>query len=72
MRVTAVDGRYRVTVAGALRSRDLRRLERACGSALEQALLPVTVRLTAGAPLDPGAKAYLGRLIQRGALVLFD
>lgn len=73
MRVISVDGRYHVTVVGNLQGRDLRRLERACGPALEHALPPVTVRLTSGASAtDAAAKAYLDRLMRRGAVVLFD
>jgi hypothetical protein len=72
MRVTSAEGRYQVTVTGNLGGRDLRRLERACGPALEQPRAPLTVRLGAVAAIDDCAKAYIDRLIQRGALVLFD
>ena len=72
MRVTSARGRYQVTVTGNLGGRDLRRLERACGPALEQPRPPLTVRLAAVAAIDQSAKAYLDRLIRRGAVVLFD
>ena len=72
MRVTSAEGRYHVTVTGSLGGRDLRRLERACGPALEQRLPPVTIRLSARAVIDGSARAYLERLMRRGALVLFD
>lgn len=72
MRVIAVNGRYQVTVTGSLQGRDLRRLEHACGPALEQAQPPVTVRLASGTSMDAAAHAYLDRLMRRGAVVLFD
>ena len=72
MRVTCAAGRYHVIVTGTLEGRDLRRLERACGPALEQRQPPVTIRFSAGAAMDAPAKAYLDRLMRRGALVLFD
>lgn len=72
MRVRSTDGRYQVTVTGKLAGRDLRRLERACGAALEQPRPPLTVRLGAVAAIDDSARAYIDRLIRRGALVLFD
>jgi hypothetical protein len=72
MRVRSAQGRYQVTVTGKLAGRDLRRLEHVCGSALEQPRPPLTVRLGAVVAIDDSAKAYIDRLIQRGALVLFD
>jgi hypothetical protein len=71
MRVTSADGRYQVTVTGKLAGRDLRRLERACGPALEHSQPPLTVRLGAAAAIDDSAQAYLDRLMRRGAVVLF-
>ena len=47
---------------------------RAClraGPALEQRQPPVTIRLSAGAVIDGSARAYLERLMRRGAVVLF-
>jgi hypothetical protein len=72
MKVTSDEGRYQVTVTGNLGGRDLRRLERACGPALEQPRAPLTVRLASVAAIDQSARAYLDRLMQRGAVVLFD
>jgi hypothetical protein len=72
MRVTSRDGRYQVTITGKLAGRDLRRLERACGPALEHSRPPLTVRLGAVAAIDDSAKAYIDRLIRRGAIVAFD
>jgi hypothetical protein len=71
MKVTSTEGRYQVTVTGNLGGRDLGRLERACGPALEQQRLPLTLRLAVAA-IDQSARAYLDRLIQRGAIVLFE
>jgi hypothetical protein len=72
MRVRSDEGRYHVTITGKLAGRDLRRLERACGPALEHRRPPLTVRLAAAADIDGSAKAYLDRLMARGAVVLFD
>src|SRR5918992_2459033 len=69
MRVKSADGHYFVTVTGQLRGRDLGRLERACGRALEHQRPPLTVRLAASV-IDGPAKRYLERLVERGAVVL--
>jgi hypothetical protein len=69
MRVKSADGHYFVSVTGQLRGRDLGRLERACGPALEQQHPPLTVRLGA-AVIDEPARRYLERLAERGATVL--
>ena len=71
MRVKSTAGRYFVTVTGELRGRDLRRLERACGPALEHERPPLTVRLAAPV-IDAPARRYLERLAERGAIVLTD
>ena len=69
MRVKSAEGHYFVTVTGQLRGRDLGRLERACGRALEHQRPPLTVRLAA--PVSDGpARRYLERLAERGAIVL--
>ena len=72
MRVRSVQGRFHVTVTGELGGRDLRRLERACGPALVQRQPPLTLRLAAVPAIDGSARAYLERLVARGAVVLFD
>lgn len=72
MRVRWAEGRYWVTVIGKLRGRDLGRLERACGPALEQQRPPLTIRLAAVADIDEPAKTYLERLAARGAVVLVE
>jgi hypothetical protein len=72
VRVRSAHGHYRVTITGRLGGRDLGRLERACGPALEQPRAPLTVRVAAVTAIDESAKAYLDRLMQRGAMVLFS
>ena len=72
MRVRSAEGWYHVTITGRLAGRDLRRLERACGPALEQRRPPLTLRLAAGGEIDGSAEAYLDRLKARGAVILFD
>jgi hypothetical protein len=69
MRVKTANGRYFITVSGQLRGRDLGRLERACGPALEHQHPPLTVRLAASVSDEP-AKRYLERLVERGAIVM--
>ena len=71
MRVKRLGGRYSITVSGRLAARDIRRLEHACGSALEQQHPPLTVRLEAVTGIDDSARAYLDRLDRRGAEVIF-
>ena len=70
--VRSAEGRFWVTVTGSLRGRDLRRLERACGPALEQPCAPLTIRLAEVSPIDETAATYLRRLVARGAVVLTD
>lgn len=72
LRVKTTNGRYFVTVTGQLGGRDLGRLERACGPALEQQRAPLTIRLAAVAGIDEPAKTYLERLAARGAVVLIE
>jgi hypothetical protein len=72
MRVRSAEGRYQVTLTGNLGGRDLRRLEHACGPALEQPRPPLTLRLAAVTSIDETARAYLDRLRQRGAVVLLS
>jgi hypothetical protein len=65
-------GHYWITISGRLTGRDLRRLERACGPALEQPVLPVTIRLADLETIDGPAQAFLNRLACRGAVLLFE
>ena len=58
---------YRVTVAGRLSAIDLRRLERACGPALERHNAALAIDLSGVTDTDASADAFLGRLLERGA-----
>jgi hypothetical protein len=68
----SVEGRYWITMSGHVSGRDLGRLERLCGPALEHETVPLTLRLTEASTVDPAAQAYLDRLVRRGALLLFS
>jgi len=61
-------GRYTVSVQGPLEAFDLRRLERACGKALEREVVPLVLHLDT-AVTDDVARAYLDRLHARGAVI---
>ncbi|HEV3484815.1 MAG TPA: hypothetical protein VG106_05365 [Vicinamibacterales bacterium] len=58
-----------VTVAGHLGAADLRRLERACGPALEQRYIALRLDLTTMTGSDPVSQAFLERLVDRGARI---
>jgi hypothetical protein len=62
-------GRYRVSIRGALSVRDLGRLERACGPALEHERLPLEVHVAQMTTLDDASRVFLKRLATRGALI---
>jgi len=62
------NGRYSVSVRGALGASDLRRLERACAKALAVEVLPLEIALREP-PADEVARAFLKRLEARGAKV---
>ena len=67
--VAQFQGKYRITVRGLLCAADLRRFERACSRALEQRTIALEVQLgSAGA--DESARVFLGRLRDRGAVIL--
>lgn len=57
-----------VTVRGRLVAADLRRLERACGPALEHRELALELRLADRADMDDAARLFLGGLVRRGAV----
>ncbi len=69
--ITVRVGRERrvVTVHGRLEARDLRRLERACGPALEYRELPLELRLLDRGGMDETARVFLAGLVKRGALL---
>ena len=58
---------YRVRLQGLLRAKDLGRLERACGRALERDRVPLVLDTTALTGMDETARAFVERLKRRGA-----
>jgi hypothetical protein len=67
IRARVVQGKRRVTVKGRLVAADLRRLERACGPALEQRELSLEVRFVEAEVGDEPARLFLQNLAKRGA-----
>ena len=65
-------GRYHVSIAGHLCARDLGRLERICGKALENRELPLDIELSGTSDLDDAARLFLQRLVARGAVILYS
>lgn len=63
-------GLHRVSIQGALSFRDLRQLERECGSALEQARPALEIHLEGVTEIDESARVYLDRLARRGAVII--
>ncbi|MGH2437454.1 MAG: hypothetical protein ACRDFA_10710 [bacterium] len=61
---------YYVSVTGRLSRRDLRRLERACGRAMEHCAPPLEIRIADPVDIDPPARFFLERLRARGAIVV--
>ncbi len=61
-------GGYIVAVTGSLKASDLRRLERACGPAIEQRR-PLHIVLAGGWSMDAASRAYVERLEHHGAVV---
>jgi hypothetical protein len=64
-----VQGKSLVVVRGRLQAKDLRRLERACGRALEQRDLALEVRLTDAEVGDEPSRLFLQHLMRRGARI---
>lgn len=60
---------YTVTVTGRLEAADLKRLESACGPALEHKRIDLHIAIVDTGPMDAVVAAYLGRLEARGAVV---
>jgi hypothetical protein len=69
IRTTVADNRYYVSVRGLLLDNEVRLLERACGPALEQRELRLTVDLD-DTRVPPAACVFLRRLQARGASVV--
>jgi hypothetical protein len=63
---------YRITVKGRLAAGDLKRLERACGSALQEKVVPLELDIRRVTSLDETAQAYLEKLRARGARIPGD
>ena len=62
---------YRVRIAGRLSATDLRRLERACGPALERHTVALAINVSAVTTMDAAADAFIGRLLERGARLVW-
>jgi anti-anti-sigma regulatory factor len=58
-----------VIVVGRLRAGDMRRLEHACGSALENAQPDLVLDIQRVTEIDGVAAAYLERMATRGAVI---
>ena len=69
IRVRVRNGRHRVTVRGQLQAEDLRRLERACGRALEHRTLPLELRVRDVVSMDESAQLFVDSLVRRGAVL---
>jgi hypothetical protein len=63
------DHACRVTIAGRLQAKDLKRLERACSHALGHEFVPLDLNLEGVTAVDESARMYLDRLRARGARV---
>jgi hypothetical protein len=59
----------RITLKGRLAAGDLKRLERACGPALLEKLVPLELDIEHVTSVDDTAEAYLERLRARGARI---
>lgn len=68
--VTRPGLRIRITLAGRLKAKDLKRLERACGHALQHEFVPLELDVAQVTFIDESARTYLDRLCARGATVL--
>ena len=67
IRVRGRQGKRVVTVRGRLAAADLRRLELACGSALEHREVPLEIELKHISGMDEAAERFLDLLARRGA-----
>jgi hypothetical protein len=70
--VARVGPGYRIRLKGRLTARDLRRLERACGDALEHKVTPLELNVEQLLSVDETARGYLERLRSRGARIEGD
>lgn len=59
-----------MTLTGRVMAGDLRRLEHACAPALERQDMSLELWLATGTTLDTAARAFVERLVSRGARVV--
>jgi hypothetical protein len=69
IRVRVRGGKRRITISGRLSAADLRRLEHACGSALEHEEIPLEIRIRDAVAVDDVSRLFLNRLLKRGAVL---
>jgi hypothetical protein len=67
--VARIGNTFRIRLRGRLTAGDLKRLERACGLALQQKLVPLELDIGNVTAVDDTAQAYLNRLLARGASI---
>ena len=67
--VVRTGDRIRIVIAGRLKATDLKRLERACGHALQHQFVPLELNIERVTLIDESARTYLDRLRARGANV---
>lgn len=67
--IVRAGGIFCITLKGRLGARDLKRLERACGSALQEKLVPLELDIEQVTSVDDAADAYMERLLARGARI---
>jgi hypothetical protein len=63
------NGTREITVSGRLEGPEVRRLETACGPALEQAQIRLHLRIARVTAMDDAARALIARLLERGGTV---
>jgi hypothetical protein len=67
IRARVREGTRVVTIKGPLLASDLRRLEHACGPALERREIQLEIRLEDVSEVDEASRAFLDGLTSRGA-----
>jgi hypothetical protein len=65
-----IGGRWHLSISGRLRAADLRRMERACGEALQHRPLPLDLHLDALNGIDLAAALFLHHLLAGGAAIV--
>jgi hypothetical protein len=64
--VKEIEGTREITVSGRLEGPEVRRLEQACGPALERPRIGLHLRLIQVTAVDDVARALIARLVERG------